>query len=620
MLFLIIGGQILCGTSCDRKQAPADDPKLLQLLTLADSINHFSPKTADSIYRHLLSFRPKLSINLEGEALLGRSVVFSNQSTFDSATILLNKATELAVSHQDTSLLMDCHLTRGNLHLHLSNFKQSKLSFADGLQLAQKANNSHLIHVFQMGLGNVQLNDGDYMGAVKTFTESLRVDDANGNEENQAIAHESIGMALSFTNNYADGIIHLKKAISLSKKNGLTRKQAKALQDLGIIYKNYGYPDSALMVYRESLKMLSDLGDSANMIMVRYNMGLILKNRQHYEEAEREMNEIYEFCTRKNIAEGQVASLSTLAAVYEQTGRAEMGLAAIDTTIAIGIKNEFTANLWRFYNRKHEILSKLGRYREAYEYQSLAEKLSDSLFSRDKQTEISTLKTIYNTEKIDAENALLKVEVKHQQNRMVVIWILLAFGLMIASAGFYMMRLRMARINDMKLLAEERSKRAEQEIKNKEILLENIKMDKQLQEQDMVFKTLIQADLVNLNRSVKEKLEPFILAIPRKKQQEEFERTLYELTRESNRDSLTEFEQLFKQLHNSFYDKLLEAAPDLTKTELQVCALVRLNLYSKDIARISHINVNSVDITRHHIRKKLNLVSNESLTVFLLSL
>jgi DNA-binding CsgD family transcriptional regulator len=58
--------------------------------------------------------------------------------------------------------------------------------------------------------------------------------------------------------------------------------------------------------------------------------------------------------------------------------------------------------------------------------------------------------------------------------------------------------------------------------------------------------------------------------------------------------------------------------PGLTHSELQICALIRLNFSSKDIARLVTLSVATIDSTRSHIRKKLNLDVKDNLTTFLM--
>ena len=71
--------------------------------------------------------------------------------------------------------------------------------------------------------------------------------------------------------------------------------------------------------------------------------------------------------------------------------------------------------------------------------------------------------------------------------------------------------------------------------------------------------------------------------------------------------NLQEFNLRFTQVYDDFYKKLLEKAPNLTKGELNVCALIRLNFSSKEIALLTNRTVGTVENIRISIRKKLNL-------------
>jgi len=78
-----------------------------------------------------------------------------------------------------------------------------------------------------------------------------------------------------------------------------------------------------------------------------------------------------------------------------------------------------------------------------------------------------------------------------------------------------------------------------------------------------------------------------------------------------------DFELWFTEVHAGFFDALRERYSDLSETELKVCALLRLNLLSKDISKVMNIQSASVDTYRFRIRKKLNLQNEENLTTFL---
>lgn len=67
------------------------------------------------------------------------------------------------------------------------------------------------------------------------------------------------------------------------------------------------------------------------------------------------------------------------------------------------------------------------------------------------------------------------------------------------------------------------------------------------------------------------------------------------------------FDTHFSHIHEKFYDNLKNIVPDISPAELRVCALLRMNLSSKEIAALINISPGSVDVMRTKIRKKLGL-------------
>lgn len=85
-------------------------------------------------------------------------------------------------------------------------------------------------------------------------------------------------------------------------------------------------------------------------------------------------------------------------------------------------------------------------------------------------------------------------------------------------------------------------------------------------------------------------------------------------------DVWAEFETRFESVHENFNIKLVNQFPELTPGERKLCALLRLNLSSKQIASITSQNPSSVDMARYRLRKKLNLDQEVNIIDFLLNL
>ncbi len=78
-----------------------------------------------------------------------------------------------------------------------------------------------------------------------------------------------------------------------------------------------------------------------------------------------------------------------------------------------------------------------------------------------------------------------------------------------------------------------------------------------------------------------------------------------------------QFFQHFDQVHEDFFKRLRERFPDLTPKDHQLCAYLRMNLTTKEIAPLMNISVRGVEISRYRLRKKLDLDTNENLTEFI---
>ena len=88
----------------------------------------------------------------------------------------------------------------------------------------------------------------------------------------------------------------------------------------------------------------------------------------------------------------------------------------------------------------------------------------------------------------------------------------------------------------------------------------------------------------------------------------------------NNEDDWKFFEEAFNNADREFLKKIKSLHESLTKNDLKLCAYLRLNLSSKDIAPLLNISLRSVEIKRYRLRKKIQLSHNEGLTEYILSI
>ncbi|MDA3944004.1 MAG: triple tyrosine motif-containing protein [Bacteroidetes bacterium] len=95
------------------------------------------------------------------------------------------------------------------------------------------------------------------------------------------------------------------------------------------------------------------------------------------------------------------------------------------------------------------------------------------------------------------------------------------------------------------------------------------------------------------------------------------------MTKRINRDIDTDkqwevFESHFESVHEEFLKRLKQQYPELSPRELKLCAYLRLNISSKEIASLMNISVRGVEISRYRLRKKLSLEHDQNLTDFIM--
>lgn len=169
--------------------------------------------------------------------------------------------------------------------------------------------------------------------------------------------------------------------------------------------------------------------------------------------------------------------------------------------------------------------------------------------------------------------------------------------------------------NQQKLIEIEKQK--EQEL----LQLEEDKMKSELRH----LNNLLAASTMNLVvknefiEAIKEKLK----VVNRKGKNKETHQSLVQIVKEIDttlrlQEDWEQFEYHFDQVHGDFLIRLRDEFVELTPNEQKLCALLRLNLNTKEIANLMGISLRGVEIARYRLRKKLDLNQGQNLSKFIL--
>lgn len=82
-------------------------------------------------------------------------------------------------------------------------------------------------------------------------------------------------------------------------------------------------------------------------------------------------------------------------------------------------------------------------------------------------------------------------------------------------------------------------------------------------------------------------------------------------------DNWKKFEENFDLVYENYLKRLGEAYPELNVTDKKICAYIKMDLSSKDMAPLLNMTVRSIETNRYRIRQKLGLDRENNLSDFL---
>jgi DNA-binding CsgD family transcriptional regulator len=84
-------------------------------------------------------------------------------------------------------------------------------------------------------------------------------------------------------------------------------------------------------------------------------------------------------------------------------------------------------------------------------------------------------------------------------------------------------------------------------------------------------------------------------------------------------DDWERFVNSFDKVHENFLQRLKQKYPELTTTDLKLCAYLRMKLSTKEIAALMNISIRGVEKARYRLRKKIDIGTEEDLADYLTS-
>lgn len=520
---------------------------------------------------------------------------------------------------------------KAQLYIDQKNYNLADDMFDKSLQLRENSKDSAGVANNLINLGNLRYIEGKYEEASDYFYRALRLANELGNNNLAGITLMNMANVLTQQKNYDKAVEYLKEALDYHRKEGNRKEEANVLHNIGIIHFEKKDYERAKDYFVQALTIKEELKtDPAGMIKIYNNLGLIAKEENNPELAEQHYSSTLKIARLTRDKPGEAVALNNLGSLQMMQGSPgalEDLLGSLQIAQSLGLKKLILSN----YDNLQQFYSSRNNWEKAYDYSQKYRSLNDSIFNEESAGKIIELQTKYDTEMKEKENQILRDRQRIQLLRNRILTLIAVVLAIIAASFFIMFRLKRqslrqnrelfdkeTEISQMRLKAsEERNRNLEETLFAEEEIKKLQTKSLELKKQELVSATML---IANKNE-IFERLKKLAEEIKSDGQNDGFEKAkeiITEIDRQT--DVETQWEQFrvrFESVHRSFFEKLRSAAGGLTQNDLQLCAYLKLNLATKEIARLMNISPESLNTSRYRLRKKLNLPNNITLDEFI---
>lgn len=430
---------------------------------------------------------------------------------------------------------------------------------------------------------------GDFDNSSKLYFENLRLYEKLKIKRLIGSTLGNIGADFISMKSYEKALEYANKAISIGKEINNLVAISDQYNNLAAIYQA-GYNDrpKALHFYFEALKIAVEINDFQQQGINMINIGRLFQDMQISDSALYYLNHALELFQKVDnpvlIADGYIA----LGNYHYNSNDYKKSRELAYLSLKIAEKHQMPQTIFNASNLLYNISISEHDTISAFKYLVIRTQSNDSLYALQNQKALFKLEFQYNQEKLIRDQKL-------KQMRNIFIFGFIILGLI---SGLIIIFLFYSR----------------QKIKIKNMILGKEKMEADLKFKSKELSTNLMA-LLKKNELIAE-INQKLTQLERISAGSDLRDSLIKLNREIKNSSENklwqEFSVQFKETNSQFYDKLLKLYPDLTSRELQLCAYLRLNMTTKEIAELTGQRTDSLGQARYRLRKKFGLNNIES--------
>ncbi|RXQ96238.1 tetratricopeptide repeat protein [Ancylomarina salipaludis] len=333
-----------------------------------------------------------------------------DRNQLDSAIYYLNIALINSELHEFPKLSIRSHIILGYYYITQSDYRKAIEQYQTALDLAQQHHALKYEAISYNELGNAYWEQGYIQKALQAFLNANTIIEKNNIESLKTNTLVNIANIYIADNQYEKALAKLNEVLELSKESNNIANQAIANNNIGTIYESQKDYTKALIYYLKALELRKSEEGSPELSSNYHNLGSVNYELGDYEQAIYFLHKSLAIAKENNLKVDFIYNYEYLAKVYIKTKKFDKASdflkKAIKLADELGLINK-KLDLAKVQTEYYLETGKINQAKKAFfSYDSLKE----DFIKNEKTEQIIRMQTLYETEKKEKENALLKTQ------------------------------------------------------------------------------------------------------------------------------------------------------------------------------------------------------------------
>jgi tetratricopeptide (TPR) repeat protein len=559
--------------------------------------------------------------SIEKVDALNRLGLYYAPYDYSKALYYLQEARSIAMELKYLPGIADADYNSSRVYYYQDDYVISKKYLIKAERNYQKLDDQQGMADVYFAMGELEMLFGDYIKAMEAYQKALQLEKESEDLRGQAILLNCIAGLHREQGNLDPAMSYSTQSLDIRKNIQDSAGLATNYTSIACIYEKKNRLDSAEFYAKKGMEIRMDMNDTRRVASSSYLLGRLYNVKGQVKNALDYLNKAHTIFKELEDKTGQIIVLLEKGKSFSLLNDPDQSKEMVEKAHEIALLTNNKNLIKDTYRDISDYFIHSGDFKEGYAYFVKYKILEDSILNWRKSKLIEEMEMRYQNQQKDAEIEHLKTANQLQQKNNIILWLILIVIFIVSAFIFYLYRLKSQHLSrHQSLLIKEKSiHQKEQEMQEKERM--TLEEQLEIKNRELGAKILSMLRTNEMQANLVQRLSKLSAFVGNdKKALKELNGIIRELENHSAENLWEEFDKTFQSIHSEFYTKLLDLCPDLTPSEIKIAAFLKLNLSTKEISALTFKTESGIKSTRHRLRKKLNISSEDNLVSFLMKL